>query len=235
MVTIHGVKIADVGYYINLDRRTDRKEHLLSNLEEYNIVGVERQSAREDTNTPQLNLVNTTFDIYEKFLNTDAETLLILEDDCKFLDPLKTKYKEIMSDINSTDWDLFWLGGINRKPPVFYKNNCYRVSSPNYAQSYIIKRKMAEDILKHFKNDWCHLNPDELLCLFTYEYDVSKDPFGLSFYEKDQPLNHFNPIYTCLCYEYSLSTQFNSYSDLWGYVTFLENWIPAHHLTKKHD
>jgi len=229
MVKIDDVKLADIGFYINLDRRTDRNEQLIKNLQEFKITGVNRYSARCETKTPQLNLINTTFDIYKKFLESDAETLLILEDDCKFLEPLLENRESIFNDIYSTDWDLFWLGCVNRKPPVFYKNNCYQVSSPSYAQSYIIKRKMAEDVLKHFENNWHNLNPDELLCLFAYGYDVAKDPFGLEFYNKEQPLDHFETKYKCLCYEESFTTQYNSYSDLWGHVTVLEDWIPRHH------
>ena len=229
MVTINDIKIADLGYYINLDKRTDRNEQLLKNLEEYNILGAERQSARCETTTPQLNLINTTFDLYKKFLDTDAETLLILEDDCMFLPILKEKTSEIFQDINNTDWDLFWLGCVNRKPPVYYKNDCYRVSSPSYAQSYIIKRKMCEDVLKHFEQDWSSLNPDELLCLLAYGYELAKDPNKFQFYQKDQPLDHFECMYTCLCHDHPLTTQYNSYSDLWGHVTSLEEWIPLHH------
>ena len=107
MVKIGDVKIADLGFYINLDKRTDRKEHLLKNLEEYNITGVERKSARTDSNTTQLNLVNSNFDLYKHFLNTDAETLLVLEDDCKFLPSIKQNTKEIFDNIYNTDWDLF--------------------------------------------------------------------------------------------------------------------------------
>jgi len=233
MVTIGDVKISDIGFFINLDRREDRKEKLLANLKEYDIKNVERFSARSDTDTPQLNLINTTFDIYENFLSTDNETLLILEDDCMFLPELKDNTAKIFDDIYSVDWDLFWLGCVNRKPPVFYKNNCYQVSSPSYAQSYIIKRKMAKDILDNFKHDWNSLNPDELLCLFAYGYDIAKDPFGNEFYEKDQPLDFFKTEYKCLCYNTCFTTQYNSYSDLWLHETNLEDWIPMHHPKSK--
>lgn len=233
MVTINDIKIADLGFYINLDRRTDRKEHLEKNLKEYNITGVERQPARENTSTTQLNLVNTNFDLYKKFLSTDAETLLVLEDDCKFLPSIKQDTKEIFENIYNTEWDLFWIGGINRKPPIFYKNNCYQVSSPSYAQSYIIKRRMAEDVLKYFDPNWCNLGIDEMLCLFAYGYDIAKDPFGNNFYNLDQPLEHFKSEYTCLCYEVAFTTQYNSYSDLTETETTIENWLPLHHPKSK--
>jgi hypothetical protein len=182
MVTIDNIKIADLGFYINLDKRTDRKEHLLQNLNDYNIIGVERQSARTDSDSAQLNLVNTNFDLYKYFLNTDAETLLILEDDCKFLPSIKNNTKEIFENIYNTDWDLFWLGGVNRKQPLPYKNKCYQVSSFSYTQSFIIKRRMVNDILKYFDPNWCHLGIDEMLCLFAYGYDVAKDPYKYDFY-----------------------------------------------------
>jgi len=233
MVTINDIKIADLGFYINLDRRTDRKEHLEKNLKEYNITGVERQPARENTSTTQLNLVNTNFDLYKKFLSTDAETLLVLEDECKFLPSIKQDTKEVFENIHNTEWDLFWVGGINRKPPIFYKNKCYQVSSPSYAQSYIIKRRMAEDMLNYFNPNWLNLGIDEMLCLFAYGYDIVKDPFGNNFYNLDQPLEHFKTEYTCLCYEVAFTTQYNSYSDLTETETTIENWLPLHHPKSK--
>jgi hypothetical protein len=229
MVTIKNTKIADMGFYINLDRRTDRNEILLKNLQEFDITGVERFSAHEDTGIPQLNLVNSTFDIYEKFLASGAETLLVLEDDCKFLPVLKEHPEHIFNDIYSCTWDLFWLGCAHRKPPIKYKNNCYQVSSVSYAQSYIITRKMCQDILTHFKHDWTGLNPDEMLTLFAYGAAAAKNPNKYSFYQAAQPLEVFNVEYVCLCHTYPLSTQYNSYSDLWGHVTVLEDWIPSNY------
>jgi hypothetical protein len=218
-----------MGVYINLDHREDRKEHLLNNLNEYNITGVERFPARSDKSSPQLNLINTTFEIYEKFLSTDCQTLLILEDDCKFLPTFAKNTDGIIDDINNTNWDLFWLGCVNRKPAIYHGNNCYQVSSPSYAQSYIIKRKMCEDILKYFKDDWNHLGADELLCLFAYGYDITKDPNKFDFYQTDYPLEVFEVQYKCLCYKDCLTTQFNSYSNLWHHDTVLEEWIPIAH------
>jgi len=224
--------MADIGFYINLDSRTDRNEKLLKGLKEFNITGIERYSARCETNCPQLNLINTTFDIYRKFLDTDAETLLILEDDCLFLPIIKVNTSEIFKEIYDVEWDLFWLGGINRKPPLSYKGKCYQSSSPSYAQSYIIKRKMAEGVLTNFVDNWNNLNPDEMLCLFAYGYEMAANPNSFNFYQSEQPLNDFPTEYIALCYEESFTTQYNSFSNLWGFETTLENWIPLNHLQK---
>jgi hypothetical protein len=102
----------------------------------------------------------------------------------------------------------------------------------------MVKRKICEDILSKFYTDKIlinnNLNPDELLCLFAYNYDIAMDPNKFNFYEKEQPLNDFACDYMSLCYETPFTTQYNSYSDLWHFETILAEWIPLHHpKTKK--
>lgn len=60
-------KIADIGFYINLDKRIDRNEHIISNLNQFSISGVVRHKANEDTSSPQINLLRSTFEIYKNF------------------------------------------------------------------------------------------------------------------------------------------------------------------------
>ena len=223
-------KIADIGFYINLDRRPDRNEKILANLMEFSINGVIRHKANEDTGTPQVNLLRSTFEIYKKFLNSSAETLLVLEDDCKFLEPLFKDRVQIFQDIHSTDWDLFWLGCVNRRQPIYYKNNCYQTSSTSYAQSYLIKKELCKTLIEKFDNTYSTHYPDELLCLFMYGEQMAKNPEN--FYKEDQPLNKFPTVFKSLCYKYSFSTQYNSYSDLTRVETNLENWICGHHPEK---
>jgi hypothetical protein len=231
MVQINNKKLADIGFYINLDSRTDRKEQLLKNLQEFNITGVERYSAKQDDPTAGINLINTTLEIYKRFLDSNAETLLILEDDCKFLEPLNKESDKILSDIYSTDWDIFWLGCFNRRKPIFYKNNCYQVSSVSYAQSYIITRKIAEESLQ-WKTHYGFGHIDEFLCLYVYSTEIAVDPNGVNFYEKVQPLDSFKTTFKALTYKYALSTQYNSYSDLWGFETCLCEYVQSSHPEK---
>lgn len=222
--------VADLGFYINLDRRTDRNSKILQNLETFKIDGVVRHKANEDTNTPQINLLKSTFEIYKKFLSSDAKTLLVLEDDCKFLEPLYIERKQIFNDIYSTDWDVFWIGCVNRRPAIFYKNNCYQTTSTSYAQSYMIKRDICNDILEKYDSTFSTHYPDELLCLFMYGEEIAKNPSD--FYQSPAPLEKFKPIYKSLCYKYALSTQYNSFSDLNRVESSLETWIPNHHPEK---
>lgn len=233
MVTLNGEKLADFGVYINLDYRTDRKGSIERELLDFNINGVNRFAGLTDTvaDCGPCNLLNTTFKIYEEFLNTGLESLLVLEDDCKFLEPLNTLSSEILTNIYSTDWDLFWLGCVNRKKPKFIKNKCYQVSSVCYAQSYIIKRNMVKGFLRDVPRNFYIHGIDELLNLYTYSMDLVKNPFleGFNFYNQDNPLDVYSTNFKALCYELPFSTQYNFYSDNWKYTTNLQNWIPLHH------
>jgi hypothetical protein len=228
MVEINNVKIADIGFYINLDRREDRKVKLETQLKDFNITGVERHSAFSEYESNTLNCKRSHLQLMEKLLETDFETLLILEDDCLFLDVLKEKSDEIFNDINNTEWDVFWLGCRNRRDPIKYKNNCFQVSSVSYAQSYLIKRDFCKFIIDNFSETNFFgqpVTPDELLSLAPYGVDVVIHPDKYDYYNLDQPLDVLPTIYKAMCYKYGLTTQYSSYSDLWFFDVNYEEYI----------
>jgi len=229
MVTFDGKKIADIGYFINLDERTDRREKLESQLTKFNIQGVERVSANKTTDSGPTNCKRSHFDLLQKLVDSEHETLLVLEDDCLFLDFLLEESDEIFDNINKTQWDLFWLGCRNRRTPLLKENNCYTVSSVSHAQSYLIKKDFAKHILERYPiyphDNHNNVPIDELLTLCVYGYDVVANPNSVNFYNLDQPLDVLPTHYTALCYEKSLTTQYSSYSNLWHYETHWEEYI----------
>ena len=231
MITINDIKIADLGYVINLDKRTDRLDKINQQMVDFNIKGVNRLSATDTLDSGPLNCKESHYRTYEEFLKTDGEVLLVLEDDCLFLDPLKLDTELILNNINNTDWDLFWLGCRNRRTPIPFKNKTYKVSSVSHAQSYLIKRELCEYLLENYPID-SHLTTaiDELLCLAIYGYDVTTNPNSVNFYQLDSPITELPTIFTSLCYEKSLTSQFASYSDLWhmdvDYTEYIKNSHP---------
>jgi hypothetical protein len=227
MVTINDIKIADIGFYINMSERTDRKEKIEKHLEEFNIKGVERLEGFSDTNSNTLNCKKSHYETYKKLLETEYETVLVLEDDCQFLNVLNNRTEQILNDINATDWDMFWLGCRNRRDPVFYKNNCYRVSSVSYAQSYLIKKNFAKNIIDNYPaENYIHV-ADEMMCLAAYNSDTVKDPSF--FYGLDRPLDYITPDWVSLCYKYPLSTQYASYSNNLHIDVDYEDYIKGSH------
>jgi GR25 family glycosyltransferase involved in LPS biosynthesis len=232
MITINQYKFADIGFYINLDSRTDRKDKLESQLRDYNIRNVIRHSANTETSSGPQNCKSSHYQIYRKFLDTEYETLLVLEDDCLFLPYLYSNTEEVYNNIFSLNFDLFWLGCRNRRSPKLYKNKCYQVQSVSHAQSYIINRKLCEYILNFFpEHGHNSLAIDELLCLVPFGYDVAYDPNKFNFYEMDNPLEQLEQHFLSLCYERALTTQYQSYSDLWhteaNYEYYLSSSFPV--------
>jgi len=230
MIKFNNIKIADIGFYINLDKRKDRKEKIESQLNEFNISGVERFSAFDEYDANTLNCKQSHLMLMKKLLDSDFDTLLILEDDCLFLDVLKEDGDNILKDINNTEWDLFWLGCKNRRPPIKDNNNCLQVSSVSHSQSYLIKRNFCEFIVNNFsKTNFFNqpVTPDELLSLAPYGVDVVNNPKKYDYYNLEQPLDVLPTIYKSMCYKYNLTTQYPSYSDVWkmdvNYSEYIKN------------
>jgi hypothetical protein len=90
MITISNIKIADRGYYINLDGSTDRKVNVESQIEKFNIVGLERFSALTDP----ARFLSCTKSHLQIFKESEEETLLILEDDFQLYDKCKINNQE---------------------------------------------------------------------------------------------------------------------------------------------
>lgn len=215
MITVNNFKFADIGYYINLDARTDRKEKIEQQLAAYNIFGINRYSANQSTSSGPQNCKSSHYEIYKTFLESDKDSLMVLEDDCLFMPYFYEHTEEIHNNIFSLEFDLFWLGCRNRRWPKPFANKCYQVQSVSHSQSYIINRRFCEYILNNFP-EYNHngLAIDELLCLAPYGYNVAYDPNAFNFYTLDNPLDSLKTSFLALCYERALTTQYASYSDL---------------------
>jgi len=233
-VKIGGNILADVGVYINLDKRQDRNEYFKNQLLCADVKGVERRSANNSQHGGVSGLIETTFNIYNEFLETGKETMVIFEDDCKFLDTFKDNSKQICEDISNIEWDIFWLGGRNRRPLRYVSNNCCQISSISYTQAYIITKKFAKSLVDAFTTpgkqdvdlfDVYHLGIDELLCLYAYSKDMARDALYNGFYDLDQPLNVYKPNHIAMCYKDPLTTQVNDKSNITNEATTIEDWL----------
>jgi GR25 family glycosyltransferase involved in LPS biosynthesis len=234
MVRLKEKKLADIGFYINLEKRKDRKDNIESQFKKLNLTGVNRFNAITNLESPQLNCHKSHYVIYEEFLKTDKEILLVLEDDCLFLDVLYNESDKIIDDIYSVDWDIFWLGCKNRKPPVENKNNTYFTTSVSATQSYLIKRNLCEYLLKTYPiEDLYNTSIDELLCLSVYGLDVVNNPNKYNFYDLENPYLTLQRKFIALCYDEALTTQYHSYSDLWNNDNNYEEYITQGYPNKR--
>jgi hypothetical protein len=100
-------------YVINLKERTDRKLHIENQLNKIDcknyklFEGVDGNSLTNPTKLKNgmFGLVKTYLNIHEEWSKKDAENILLIEDDCLFLDDFNKKLEEYINNVPS-DWDI---------------------------------------------------------------------------------------------------------------------------------
>lgn len=157
MVEINGIKIADKGFYINLDSSTDRKENVENQIGKYNISGLERFSALTDPAT-FLSCTKSHLKLFKECEDNEVETLLVLEDDFQIYDMCKINEHEfdfietlsmVVDELKNIEWDVVLLG-CNPKTYLIPVTN---LLSLNYKSTgswaYIIKKRAYKHILEN--------------------------------------------------------------------------------------
>lgn len=110
------------GYYINLDRRTDRNKEFINQMDAHSLGDFfERVSALDGINEPDAMKRHsycsaTYYKLFERIYDEGYETVLIFEDDASFYHkhnkPALTIIEEALDEIKSfPDWNLIYLGG----------------------------------------------------------------------------------------------------------------------------
>lgn len=104
-------------YVINLKERTDRKNHILNelskiNCEKFNLF--EGINGNEIINNTKLSngmfgLVKTYLKIYEDWKMSPKENILIIEDDCIFVDGFNEKLLKYIENVPD-DWEMLYFG-----------------------------------------------------------------------------------------------------------------------------
>lgn len=192
-------------FIINLDYRTDRKEHIINEMNKHNITNYEFYTAIkpkiEDVYKWNLNYCNNHIDNYKigQFgcltshieilkiaLARNYNTILILEDDVLFKDDYN-KIFEYSNQINN-NYDILYLSGSHINPFTNITTNIKKCTQTYTTHSYLIKKNIINYILDNINN-----------CIT--EVDV--------FYA-----NHLQPKFNCYVTYPHITTQIPSFSDI---------------------
>lgn len=173
---------------INLDRRTDRMEKLVPQLERLGIE-YERHSAVDGKELGIDPISAGTMSHVEVLKKYQDKKILVLEDDAQFIDDFNEKFEEVMQTLPS-NWDIFYLGALLPKDtgkvlPV--NQHWTRQVMTTGSQAYCINPART----RHFTDN-----------LDGYEWYID---IGLRVFAEN-----FNPYIA----QPNLVTQFPSYSDL---------------------
>lgn len=196
----------DIIYYINLHHRTDRKEHLLNELNKMNIPieKIHRIEAVEIKNKGYLGCSKSHILALETFLQSSHENqnCLILEDDFTFRDNKETtqsKINEFFQSIEAQIYDVFMFACcIYNKENASYPSLC-RIIQGTTTSGYCITRKYAPTLISNIQE-----SVDMLEKLGYRDYDYHCDQYM----DKIQKTDHW---YTTIP---SIGFQYSSFSDV---------------------
>lgn len=178
------IKIADEGYLINLPQRTDRKESVLNLLNELKITGFELVDGviMEQPEFKKLGCTQAYLNIFQRFLNSKSENIIVFEDDLKLMDGVTEEMLDKIFqnwDDTISRYDVVALGvkllprsKILQKSPtdgLFKEMLC--------SQCLFYKKNFVEHYVSQMKN---YLDPEHYLYKCTIDMflnDSSNDEF----------------------------------------------------------
>jgi glycosyl transferase family 25 len=144
--------ISDIkhAYYINLDSRPDRKEHV---EEQMNIIGInaERFKAIRLQNGA-IGCSMSHLKLLETAKANNFPHILIVEDDIKFLNPevFKSQLNTFLS--NHKGWDVVLLGGNNIPPYRKIDDTCVKITSCQTTTGYLVNGHYIDILINNFRN-----------------------------------------------------------------------------------
>lgn len=138
-------------FFINLDERPDRLEHV---LEEFKKIGVE--GTRYKGNKTKNGAIGCTLShikCLEMAKINNYPQVFICEDDITFLDPslfLKNLNK-FKNSVYSKSWDVIIVGGNNAPPFKPINNFCIQVNNNQTTTGYIVNAAYYDKLILNFK------------------------------------------------------------------------------------
>jgi hypothetical protein len=161
---INGIKFADRGFFINLNKSTDRLSLVVKQIKQFNIEGLNRFEALTDE-WIHFSCTKSHLKVFETSLLEDYDTIFVAEDDflieetCFFPHGDKQNIHDVLSkvseDLNSVEWDVLLFGCNPKAPLIPITNNLAVVNKSTGAWAYLIKKRAYRYLLKNsnYKKD----------------------------------------------------------------------------------
>jgi hypothetical protein len=136
-------------FYINLDERKDRREHVEMQLNWMGITG-ERFSAVK-TKFGAIGCTMSHIKCLEMAKERDYDMVFICEDDIQFIskDTLQNSVNKFMETVK--EWDVCIIGGNNGRPFKPVNEICVQVQNCQTTTGYVVKKHYYDVLLKNFR------------------------------------------------------------------------------------
>lgn len=174
--------IADIknAYYINLEKRTDRKAHVEHELNKIGIKAERFNAIKLPNGNGALGCSMSHLRCIESAKNNNWDHVLVVEDDIKFLDS-DLFIKQINKFLKlSKVWDVILIAGNVYKPYIQYGDFCVKVFRCQTATGYLVKNTYYDKLIQNYKEGIYNLmrEPRKI-----YQHALDKHWFRLQ--EKD--------------------------------------------------
>lgn len=138
-------------FYINLEHRVDRKEHVESQLSKIGFNNFERFNAIKMENGA-VGCSMSHLKLLQQALKSSLDHILIVEDDIEFLDPdlFKTQLDLFLKNRGSK-WDVVLLAGNNMPPYETIDETCVKVTRCQTTTGYLVNGHYIEKLLNNVK------------------------------------------------------------------------------------
>jgi glycosyl transferase family 25 len=170
--SIHDIKNA---FYINLEHRTDRKEHVESEMATIGIQ-CERFNAIKMSNGA-IGCSMSHLKLLQEAVKNNLDHILIVEDDIKFLEPeLFVKQINKFFELHGNNWDVILWAGNNMPPYKTVDDTCIKVTRCQTTTGYLVNGHYIKTLLNNIKMGLTNLlnNPTN-----KTQYAIDKFWFGL--------------------------------------------------------
>jgi glycosyl transferase family 25 len=149
-------------FYINLEYRTDRKEHVIHELEKIGIKGTRFNAIKMENGAIGCSMSH--LKILQDAYKNKLEHVLIVEDDITFLDPelFKSQINKFF-ELHENNWDVILLAGNNMPPYEKIDDTCIKVSRCQTTTGYLVNGHYINILAQNVKMGLTHLlnKPEE--------------------------------------------------------------------------
>lgn len=148
-------------YYINLDRRPDRKSHIENQLKLLNWPGTRFSAIKHPFGALGCSLSHLALLKYAR--KNGLSHILIIEDDVTFLDP-----SLFLNNLNNflrscKDFDVLLLAGNNMGDYKRIDDNCVKVTHCQTTTAYLVKSHYYDTLIENYENgiNLLQMNPNK--------------------------------------------------------------------------
>ena len=131
---------------INLEHRTDRREHVIQELTKLHGVTYEFVNATKHEN-PNIGCTLSHQRCIEIAKDRDLNHIMILEDDVIFEPNVNEIFQNAWNAVQKYDWNLLYLGGNVREKSCYVDTHLAHVTKVNTTHAYVIHKRFYDIVL----------------------------------------------------------------------------------------